>query len=169
MSLTPPYSTSAISDGAALCVAGFRRAVMARRGEVPFILSQTLGSDARHAFEVLTDMALLLGVHSRRQLQLFRPCCCHLSTDELAVAGMVAAAGQSRYDEALARLNWLAGPSAHRPVLKAAATFSDILACHGHEIRIPGTQAQAPRRPAPLRLCTETEALPLRSGQTAHR
>ena len=169
MSLMPPYSTSAISDGAALCVAGFRRAVMARRGEVPFILSQTLGADARPAFEVLTDMALLLGVHARRRLKLFRPCCCHLSTDELAVAGMVAAAGQGRYEEALARLDWLAGSSAHRPALRAAVTFADILACHGHEIRLPATQPRTPRHPAPLRLCSEEEALPLRSGQAAHR
>ena len=157
MAPSTDITTSSLSGGASLALAGYRRAAFARRGEVPFILIQGLGADAPPVFEILCQMARHIGSGSRRKLRLHTPCCCHLSPDEIAIIGLLAAVAEDREAEVEARLYWLVRPESHMAVRTAADIFIGILSCDGHEIASPAPPAAVPNWPTALKVCDDME------------
>jgi hypothetical protein len=138
------------------------RAMAVGRGDCPCLLRAfgdacgRMGAPALHAYFVLVKS---IGMTSRRRLRVLYPNCAHVTFDERAIVGVVAAALESLHhtDETVlrTRLRFLVDGEPDPNTLFAARAVAQIFAASGHTLALD-VRADRPGpfvgRPPPLRV-----------------
>ncbi len=130
-----------LCEGAGLAIWGFRSCAMGHSGccTLAAAYHRALGEDFASTLADILTFVQMVGYHGKRKVHLSVPGCPHVTTDELLIAAVLAAAQKDDYARRDCHLTWLLGVPSVQVLSRLVDQIGETFTRHGLSINAPET------------------------------